>query len=251
MDRDTQLLEQLALVGSAAFDPVLNSLTVVSVKKTNLHSTVFETWKTIKSDDDYGPQSVYVSNAWTDDLWILFFDALSLPADGALTIRRPVPVPMGQGNEAVWDPYTTGFATGLVAVLSSTQPTLTAVLIVPTITGDGGVLSVAAGQGFRGVNNTNTDVATGPAAGNGNAYLYGEITVPGGNATLTVFKDAAHLQQVAHGALVGNLGGVITLVDDASSKITGPFTIAAGVGAHAAVVFEIATGGFFDAEVLP
>ena len=220
-----------------------------STALTNSHSTVLETWRLHKSGSTK-VRSSKAASALGVNGWLLIFNSLTLPNDGALTVREPVQVLDGDVNGDQWQGTTGPLAIGMIAVVSTTHPQLTAPLTQPVITGDGGVLSWAIGQGFRALWSGNVDATTGPGAGNARSYLYGEISIPGGNATLTVFKDAAHLLQVAHGALVGNGGGVITLVADGSSQVTGTITIAAGVGAHAAVQFEVLTGVFFDAEVL-
>jgi len=66
------------------------------------------------------------------------------------------------------------------------------------------------------------------AGGNTNGgLLYYNITLPGGNATVSIYSDAAKTAKVAEGALVGNGGGTITLAASGGSNLTGSVVIQA------------------------
>lgn len=68
--------------------------------------------------------------------------------------------------------------------------------------------------------------------------LYARLTIPAGNATLYLYSDAGYTTPVAHGALVGNTGGTITLAADGGSGITGECGIKTGATAADGVVTE-------------
>jgi hypothetical protein len=70
------------------------------------------------------------------------------------------------------------------------------------------------------------------AGGNTNAgLLYYNITLPGGNATVSIYSDAGKTAKVAEGALVGNGGGTITLAESGGSGLTGSVVIQATASA--------------------
>lgn len=247
-EKDVVEAVQAALGGTSVastLDELLHS--------TNTHSSVMETWRTVRATDGY-IRSIEADNYWTANAWLLTFDGSVLPPDGTLSVRNAIPVLAADVGGKTWQASTGPFVGGCVCALSTTHPQLTAILLQPTITGDGGELSFLAPQGLRGISNTNTDTTTGPATipPNGFAYLYGEVTVDGlGAPTLQLYTEAAHTHLVAHGSRADAAGGTLTLVADNASLVTGDITISAGAVAHPAVVLQFDTGATFDCEAIP
>ena len=84
-------------------------------------------------------------------------------------------------------------------------------------------------------------VLTGLTTSNTDAgVLYASLSIPGGNATIQIWKDAGRTQLVAHGALAGNGGGAITLSADGASGVGGNCTVGATVAADTTPVFTCA-----------
>jgi hypothetical protein len=224
------------------------TVVIVPITTTNQRSPAYESWKLVRPGAG-GVVSSKCANSTGNDLWLLHFDAFQLPADGRLTDREPVKILAGGVNGDAWDDGTQ-FTVGCIAALSTTQPEFTAVKLQPTVSGAGGKLTYGVGDGFRGLNDSNTDTITGPGSGVANAYAYGTLVLSGGNANLTVFSDSGHVHEIAYGSLAGNGGGVITLTAFGGSGVTGQITTAILSTSYNTVLFTIGAGGFFDAEIL-